>query len=184
MLPLARKVNIVVQESGSDLLVYDLDTNRAICLNNTSSLIWKKCDGTKSPWEIGNELQRDLGVDVTEDLIWFALEQLQNEHLLESDDDFAARYAGLSRREVIRRIGLASVVALPIISSLVAPAAINAASIACVPLPLGCVCSTTTSASRPPGTTCTANPGSACANRSCRCVQAGPNGTSPGNCVI
>ena len=43
--PKARKENLVVQESNGEVLIYDLDTNKAFCLNETSALVWQACDG-------------------------------------------------------------------------------------------------------------------------------------------
>ncbi len=183
MLPKAREAELVIQNSGDDLLIYDLRDNKAICLNKTSALVWKHCDGTKSPWEIGKILGNTLRAEVSEDLVWFALEELHEENLLDHEDDFVGRYNGLTRRDVIRRIGLGSIVALPIISSLVAPIAIHAQSNVCVPVPNGCQCSNPTSGSRPAGTACSPAFGFTCANPNCRCIRTGPNGTTNGDCL-
>ena len=50
--PVARKRELVVQESGEETLVYDLVSNRASCLNQTSALVWKHCDGSKTIGDI------------------------------------------------------------------------------------------------------------------------------------
>jgi len=60
-----------------------------------------------------------------------ALDQLKKENLIENKDEIVADFNGMSRREVIRKVGLASVVALPLISSLVAPMAVSAQSATC-----------------------------------------------------
>ena len=132
MLPKAKSDDLVVQESGKDLLIYDVSENRAICLNKTCVLIWEKCDGTRSPLDIQKELQEQIGVEIKEDLVWFGLEQLDREGLLLGDDRISEVHNSISRREMIRRIGLTSAIALPIVSSLVAPSAALAQSV-CVP---------------------------------------------------
>ena len=43
--PLARKRGLVVRELPEEVLVYDLDTHKALCLNRTAALVWKCCDG-------------------------------------------------------------------------------------------------------------------------------------------
>ena len=128
MLPKARKDDLVVQGSGDELLVYDLKENQAICLNRTSKLIWEKCDGAKSPWEIRKSLEEALETSIDEDIVWLGLAQLNEKGLLEKGADEAElleQHSGLSRREVVKRIGLTSV-AIPIVASLVAPTAVQA----------------------------------------------------------
>ncbi|MGI8467331.1 MAG: hypothetical protein ACR2N3_02655 [Pyrinomonadaceae bacterium] len=119
-LPQTRNENIVVQNLDKEVLIYDLITNKAFCLNETSAIVFNACDGKTS----FDELKRKH--KLTDDLIHFALGELRRENLIESSND--NHFAGLSRREVIRRVGLASMVALPVISSLIAPKAANAAS--------------------------------------------------------
>jgi hypothetical protein len=36
--PISRQQNIVVQDLGSEVLIYDLTINKAFCLNETSAL--------------------------------------------------------------------------------------------------------------------------------------------------
>jgi len=131
--PVARKSGLVVQEMPDEVLVYDLNTNKAHCLNQTASEVWRACDGKTSIAEIAAH----FGKGSNEDLVWLAIDQLSENHLLENQ--VAPRFKGQSRREVIKKIGLASIVAVPVIASLVAPAnALAASSCACV-APIGCV---------------------------------------------
>ncbi len=46
--PIARKEGLVIQEMPEEVLVYDLDTNKAHCLNQTAAFVWKSCDGKNS----------------------------------------------------------------------------------------------------------------------------------------
>jgi hypothetical protein len=126
--PLSRKEDIVVQEADGEVLIYDLKDNKAFCLNDTSALIWQMCDGTKSVGEISGELGKKLNQPANEDLVWLAIEQLKKENLLVNGKELTNNFEGLSRREVIKRVGLASMIALPVVSSLIAPSAIYAAS--------------------------------------------------------
>ena len=50
--PMARQNGLVVQEMPDEVLVYDLDTNKAHCLNNSAALVWRACDGTNSVADI------------------------------------------------------------------------------------------------------------------------------------
>jgi hypothetical protein len=125
--PVARKSGLVVQEMPDEVLVYDLNTNKAHCLNQTAASVWKACDGKTTVSQIAT----NFGKGINEDLVWLAIDQLSENHLLESQ--VAPRFAGQSRRDVIKKIGLASVVAVPVIASLVAPQnALAAQSCNCV----------------------------------------------------
>ncbi len=129
--PLARTDELVVQKSGNEHLIYDLQTNKAICLNQTSRLIWEHCDGKHSVSDIAKELEKKLGTEISEDLVLFAINQLANEGLLSGVEELPERFRGPTRREVIRKVGLASMVALPIVSAIAAPNAAHAQS--CLP---------------------------------------------------
>jgi len=126
--PKARSENLLVQNSDKELLVYDLKTNKAICLNETSALIWQQCDGTKNENEIAKEIGNKLGHTVKTDLVRFAIDQLRKENLLENSERMSETFAGLSRREVIRKVGLSSMIALPMVSAILAPTSVYAQS--------------------------------------------------------
>lgn len=129
--PVARKNDLVVQEVTDEVLVYDLSSNKAHCLNETSALVWKSCDGTNSVADIAKLVGSTTGSNVSEDFIWLAIDQLNESDLLEQE--ISSNFAGQSRRDVIKKIGLASMIALPIIASLVAPSnALAAGSCNCV----------------------------------------------------
>lgn len=128
MFPNARKRDLVIQKARDEILIYDLKTNNAHCLNSTSALTWQLCDGRKSVSQISNQMSRELKESVSEDLVWLALDQLNSDGLLENFSNSEKRFAGLSRREVIKKVGFASLIALPAVSSLVAPRASMAQS--------------------------------------------------------
>ena len=140
--PVARKNGLVVQEVPDEVLVYDLDSNKAHCLNQSAAMIWKSCDGNNSISEIAKLIESQAGGKVTEDFVWLAIDQLGENNLLEKQ--IPSSFEGTSRREVIKKIGLASVIAIPVIASLVAPkSALAAASCGCNSAPdcaaqLGC----------------------------------------------
>lgn len=129
--PISRKSDIVIQEYGAEILIYDLKIHKAFSLNETSALVWRACDGNKTVSEISGQISRQLNSPVSEDFVWLALEQLKKDNLLENAAEVSADFDGLSRREVIRRVGFATLVALPLVSSLIAPMAIHAVSGVC-----------------------------------------------------
>ncbi|CAN5587032.1 hypothetical protein BH10ACI3_BH10ACI3_25590 [soil metagenome] len=128
--PMARQNGLVVQEMPDEVLVYDLDTNKAHCLNQSAALVWRSCDGNNSVMDIVRQFE-STGGKVTEDFVWLAIDQLNENGLLENK--VAPRFQGQSRRQVLKTIGLASMVALPVIASLVAPKnAFGALSCSCL----------------------------------------------------
>ncbi|PYS89856.1 MAG: hypothetical protein DMF62_06280 [Acidobacteria bacterium] len=126
--PQSRKQNLVEQEVDGELLIYDLERNRAFCLNQTSALVWQACDGKRTVAEIGDILGKQLKAQTDEDIVWLALDQLSREKLIEPPVDVVSKFEGMSRREVVKKIGIGSMIALPIVASLVAPTAIHAQS--------------------------------------------------------
>lgn len=140
-IPVARKDGLVIQETSDEVLVYDLTSNKAHCLNQTAAFIWKSCDGNNSIREITERFKKETGSFVDEDLVWLAIDQLNDKNLLEKN--LRADFAGQSRRQVIRKIGLAAVVALPLVASLTAPTSVMAAtSCACAGNPGDCLAQT------------------------------------------
>jgi hypothetical protein len=126
--PKSRQSNIVVQEMENEALIYDLTINKAFCLNSTSAQVYQLCNGKNSIADIAKLLSRQMNEPITEDLIWLALDQLKRDNLLEKSEQFEINFKGLNRRQVIRKIGFASLVALPVIASVIAPSALMAQS--------------------------------------------------------
>ena len=122
--PLARTNGLVVQDVPNEVLVFDMETNEAHCLNETAAMVWKYCDGKTSVAQIAQILGENRDSSVNDDLVWLAIDQLNEHKLLEKE--FETKFAGRSRREVLRKIGLASMVALPIIASMAAPRSVLA----------------------------------------------------------
>lgn len=137
--PLARKNNIVVQELDNEILIYDLETDKVFGLNETSALVWQFSDGNRNISEIAQAVSRKLNSSIGEELIWLALGKLEKENLIAGE--IPENYEGATRREVIKKVGLASMVALPMISSLIAPISAQAqSSCGASPFSLGCTC--------------------------------------------
>ena len=120
--PRAREEGLVVQELGGELLVYDLRSHRSHCLNRTAALVWGKCDGRTTVREIARGVSATLKSPVDERVVWFALERLERKSLLRVPLAPPAGWPRVSRRELIRRIGVAAVL-IPVITSITAPTA-------------------------------------------------------------
>ncbi|MCO6510273.1 MAG: PqqD family protein [Aridibacter famidurans] len=175
MFPIHRKNDLVVQVIGDETFVYDLLSNRAMCLNKTSSFVWKHCNGANSVADIVSLASAEFGNDVTTAFVELALEQLSGESLLKESTN-SGIFDGLTRREIIKKVGLTSMAALPIVTAITAPSAVAAQS-ACIPVSNGCMCTMTGMM----GQECVeAVP---CANPICRCVWRN-NGNTDGDCVV
>lgn len=120
-LPKARTENLVEQDTDTELLIYDLKTNKAYVLNETSKAIYKACNDQIEHDELKSRS------NFSDEVIYFALDELNRNELL-ADANYVSPFSGMNRREVIKKVGLASMVALPIIAGLTAPTAAGAAS--------------------------------------------------------
>jgi Coenzyme PQQ synthesis protein D (PqqD) len=127
-LPRARVEGLVVKELPDEVLVYDLDTHKAHCLNHTAALIWKHFDGKATIAEVASRAASEGGHALDSEVVLLALRQLRKAKLMLADGDTPKIDGHLSRRDVIKRIGLAAT-ALPLVTSILAPTA--SASISC-----------------------------------------------------
>ena len=124
--PVARESGLVIQETGEEVLIYDLNSNKAHCLNRTAAFVWKSCNGKNDIENITGLVAKEFSQPVEEDLIWLALDQLSKESLLEAP--VKSKVDGISRRDVIKRIGFAATLALPVVAMLSFPNQVLAVS--------------------------------------------------------
>jgi hypothetical protein len=111
-----------------EVLIYDLNINKAYCLNETSALVWQLCDGRNSVSDISRKASKKLKSPVSEDFVWLALDLLKQENLLSNSEQIIPEFNGMSRREVIRKVGIGTMIAIPVVSGLIAPTAAQAQS--------------------------------------------------------
>ena len=123
--PVARQHHLVIKRVGDELLVYDLERHRAHSLNRVAAAVWQRCDGSRDAGRIASELRAGNGVPVTPGAVEYALGELARARLLAGP---AARI-GLTRREVVRRLGTAAAVALPLVTTIAVPTAATAQSV-------------------------------------------------------
>jgi hypothetical protein len=133
-LPRARTDGMVIKEVDNEVLVYDLNRDKAHCLNSAAAAIWRLCDGKRTLQELARLLGKQSNSQVDERFIWSGLEGLRRSHLLEEsgmawpDEVIAGKGSRMSRREAIRRIGVGAAISLPLVISISAPAVEAAAS--------------------------------------------------------
>ena len=131
-MPQARRTGLIIQEVDGEILIYDQNTNKAHCLNQTAAKIWKYCDGETTLAEACKALSCDLDTPVDEKLVWYAVDQFSKDNLLEKGiEQPAFIIAGMNRRQMVRTLGLAAVIAVPLVTSIVAPTPAQAAT--CMP---------------------------------------------------
>ncbi len=136
MNPRARREGLVVRPLPDELVVYDLERHEAHCLNRTAALVFQGADGRATVDDLADALRRELSVTDAKRLAWLALERLERAHLLDGAPPPPAGIAGHSRRDLLRRAGLAAAL-LPAVSSILAPTAAEAAG-TCVQGDAGC----------------------------------------------
>ncbi|HRH46794.1 MAG TPA: PqqD family peptide modification chaperone [Pyrinomonadaceae bacterium] len=90
--PNSRKANIVVQDLENEVLIYDLNINKAFCLNQTAGLVYQFCDGRRTFAEISDLMSKELKTLVSKDFVWLALDGLKKDGLLENADELANHF--------------------------------------------------------------------------------------------
>ena len=118
-LPLARKQDLIVKELQDEVVVFDSKRNKAFCLNQTSAAVWKSCNGQTTIAEMTTQL-RAIDASISDSVVWFALHQLETDGLMQQTIAAPTEVVGLTRKDVIRKFGLAAAV-VPLVAVLVAP---------------------------------------------------------------
>lgn len=122
---IAARKDLVVRELPDEIIVYDRTTYEAHCLNDTAATVWRLCDGTHSMKEIAHTLRQNTAGLIDEDVVWAAVQQFEKSGLLQNK--VPAR-STVSRRDLLKRIGIGAVMALPVVTSLAVPPRAAAAS--------------------------------------------------------
>jgi Coenzyme PQQ synthesis protein D (PqqD). len=126
--PRARQEDLVIEGLGDETLVYDMRSHKAHCLNRTAALVWNRCDGKATVSEMRATLEKEFHTPVNSNVVWLALEQLGKAKLLSDRLPGSVSQQAISRRAVIRKIGLGAAVALPLVTSILAPTTAEAAT--------------------------------------------------------
>jgi len=146
MKPEKRRDGLVIKELADEVLVYDLLTHKAHCLNKPAAEVFSRCDGKTSVAAIARSLREELGGPVEEAFVYLALERLSKANLLEERMSAPAGKQPLTRRELVKRAGLGAALLLPLVTSMVAPTPAEAAATCvadCTGKTFGTPCSST-----------------------------------------
>lgn len=122
-----RRIRGLVRRLGTELLVVNTEVSKAHCLNEIAGQIWLSCDGQNSVSQIARVLTKERGVHIDENTVWLALKQLRKERLLVHSPILPEEIA-VSRRKLLRTMGAAAALALPVVTSIVIPLPAQAAS--------------------------------------------------------
>lgn len=120
-LPELRTADLIEQAADKELLIYDLRSDKAYYLNETLTNVYYAC-GERLSFDSLKQRHR-----YSDELIYLALDELRKSDLLIGE--ISNHFADLSRREVIKRVSLSSLAALPVIAAVTAPTAVNASSL-------------------------------------------------------
>jgi len=143
MKPEARRKDLLLQDFGDELVIYDQERHRAHYLNRTAALVWLSCDGQKGITELTRLLENELDTAINDVVTWQALNQLQKAQLLREPITPSAPVDGISRRQVLRKLSRTAALAfvLPVVTTIIAPTPIRADDdFACDELPCSDYC--------------------------------------------
>lgn len=119
----ARQEGLFIEQIGNELIVYDQEKKRAHRLNQTSALVWRHCDGTKTVSDIAELLKKELNEMVDENLVIVSLGQLDSASLLQEPIKLTPLVTRASRREFVRKVGAVGImtVLLPLLTTMTIP---------------------------------------------------------------
>jgi hypothetical protein len=118
---------LMVRELRDEVLLYDKSTRKAHCLNQTAAAVWRLCDGRMSIEEMTRSLEGKFAEPVDEEVVWTAVCQFDRSGLLQD----SIRGCGmLSRRDVIKKIGVGAALVMPVATAILVPTPAAAASFA------------------------------------------------------
>ncbi len=135
MNPKARETDLLIDELPDETLVYDRKRHKAFCLNRTTTLVWRRCDGKTAPDEIARVIRDDIvptapvDAETACNLVRLALARLDAADLLVNSPE--ATGAVYSRRELARnlaRVAGVVTVLLPTVMAVNVPAVVSAGS--------------------------------------------------------
>lgn len=120
MYPIARRADLIIEQVGPDTLVYDQLRDEAHSLNPVTGYVFRNADGTRSVERLSTDLSIELGRIDDPDVVLAAITELDRVNLLDEADFSGAGADGVSRREAMIRVGVATL-AIVAISSISVP---------------------------------------------------------------
>lgn len=120
--------SLILEELRDELMIYDPERKKAFCLNQTAAFVWKHSDGNTTVAEIAKLMEQELKKPANEQMVLFTLEVLAKDGLLSPSTAVPAVPAGVTRRQLLHKMGVGAM-ALPVVTVLfVSPAKAHASS--------------------------------------------------------
>jgi len=107
MKPVARRMNIFVENLPEEVVLYDKTNNKVHCLSRTAAAVWESCDGTRSVDDLADTVDTKAGAAIDRTLVLEALQELDKAGLLEVGAGAASDARFTSRREAVGKIAMA-----------------------------------------------------------------------------
>jgi hypothetical protein len=120
--------DMIMRQLKDELVLYDPDTKRAFCLNRVASEVWALCDGKTTVEEIIDHFQKIDEPEMDRKVIYLSLRKLQRCGLLTNSSQAIEPLTFRSRRALIKKLGIAAAMALPVVTSIIVPTPAEAAS--------------------------------------------------------
>ncbi|HEY4047001.1 MAG TPA: PqqD family protein [Acidobacteriaceae bacterium] len=105
--------DLILEELPGELMIYDRKRNKAYCLNQTTAFVWKHADGKRTVAELAELMGQVIGRPVHVQLIWYALDVLAKDGLLE----MSTLSAGMTRRALLKKMGMGVAVPVPVVTA-------------------------------------------------------------------
>lgn len=121
MNPKARIDDLVIQEMDKEIVVYDRRTHGVTRLNDVAAFVWRCCDGLHSKSEIAAEVQIRFDMPSPMETVSLALVELGKAGLLHQEEQ---ETSSVTRRKAVLKMGriaTGAVMALPIVTFMLAP---------------------------------------------------------------
>ena len=134
--PRARTNRLVTRDLGDELLVYDLERHKAYCLNQVAMQVFRHCDGGTTIPDMARGVGNALGLLVDEQTVRLGLVRLQKAHLL---DSALPQTLHTSRREMLRTLGRAAAVVVPLVTAITVPTSAQAQATGCLANGVPCI---------------------------------------------
>ena len=114
--------SLVRKELAGELMLMDLNTKKASCLNPAAAFVWKHCDGKTSIEELAQLLAEETAAPADVRVVEFALRSLDKEGLMEETAAAGNEDARLGRRQLFHNLGWAAVwmAAVPLVLTVTA----------------------------------------------------------------
>lgn len=131
--PKARQHDLLITKVEDETVVYDFTTDTGSCLNDLTTIIWEACDGHTDTASLLDAIKCSGYPDANINLIWKALDQLEQAKLIERSVGSDNNKSSPNRRDMFRALSAGAIGALPLISTVIIQPALAQMSGLCLP---------------------------------------------------